>query len=109
MAPKNKGQQKKAVHKQNRNGTNHTTTGTGGLSPSGQGPASAPASRTNYEELQQNEMMVLQSIYFDDFVEQKVAHSAWKKAEPAFDIRIKAGADEDIAVTLGVVLVATCT
>lgn len=107
MAPKNNGQQKKAVNKPNRNGTNHMAT-TGGLSPSGPAPASATV-KTNYEELQQNEMMVLQSIYFEDFLEQKVPNSAWKKAEPAFDIRIKARADEDIAVTLGVVLVATCT
>lgn len=105
MAPKSKGQQKKAVNKQNRNGANHTAAG--GLSLAGPAPASTPV-KTNYEELQQNEMMVLQSIYFDDFVEQTVAHSAWKKAEPAFDIRIKARADEDIAVTLGVILVATC-
>lgn len=108
MAPKNKGQQKKAVNKQNGNGTTHVGAGANGHSPSGTGPASAPVVKTNYDELQQNEMMVLQSIYFDDFVAQKVTHSAWKKAEPAFDIRIKARADEDIAVTLGVVLVATC-
>lgn len=108
MAPKNNGQQKKAVSKPNRNGANHMATTGGGLSPSGPAPASATG-KTNYEELQQNEMMVLQSIYFEDFLQQKVPHSAWKKAEPAFDIRIKARADEDIAVTLGVVMVATCT
>lgn len=96
MAPKNKGQPKKAGNKPNRN-----------VSPSGPAPASATV-KTNYEELQQNEMMVLQSIYYQDFMEQKVPHSAWKKTEPAFDIRIKARADEDVTVTLGVVLVATC-
>jgi hypothetical protein len=34
--------------------------------------------KTHYEELQQNEVMVLQAIYGDDFIEQKAAHSAWK-------------------------------
>lgn len=106
MAPKNKGQQKKAGQKANHNGTNHPAAA-GGQPTSGLAPATT-AVKTNYDELQQNEMLVLQSIYFDDFFEQKVSHSAWKKAEPAFDIRIKARADEDIAVTLGVILVATC-
>lgn len=108
MAPKKKGQQKKAVNNNTQNRTNGTTAGgADGLLPPG-GPASSTTVKTNYEELQQNEMMVLQSIYFEDFVEQTDTHSAWKKAEPSFDIRIKARADEDIAVTLGVVLVATC-
>ncbi|KAH8898540.1 serine/threonine-protein kinase gcn2 [Thozetella sp. PMI_491] len=64
--------------------------------------------QTKYEELQQNEVMVLQAIYGDDFIEQKPAHGAWKKsAEPCFDIRIKASSDDELAITLGVVLVAT--
>lgn len=105
MAPRNKGQQKKAANKQTRNNGNNTAVSQ--PAPSGPGSASSHIT-TNYDELQQNEMMVLQSIYFDDFFEQKVTQSAWKKAEPTFDIRIKARADEDIAVTLGVVLVATC-
>jgi translation initiation factor 2-alpha kinase 4 len=63
--------------------------------------------KTKYEELQQNEVMVLQAIYGDDFTEHKAAHSAWKKSEPSFDIRIRASSNEDLAMTLGVVLVAT--
>lgn len=47
----------------------------------------APSSsvRLKYEELQKNELMVLQSIYGDDFVEHKAGHSAWqvsRKWEP---------------------------
>jgi translation initiation factor 2-alpha kinase 4 len=34
--------------------------------------------KTQYEELQQNEVMVLQAIYGDDFTEHKATHSAWK-------------------------------
>ncbi|KAH8908968.1 Serine/threonine-protein kinase [Coniochaeta sp. PMI_546] len=63
--------------------------------------------KTQYEELQQNEVMVLQAIYGDDFTEHKATHSAWKKSEPSFDIRIKASSDEEMAITLGTVLVAT--
>ncbi|ROV91433.1 hypothetical protein VSDG_07141 [Cytospora chrysosperma] len=69
-------------------------------------PGSSPA-KTNYEERQQDEITALQAIYADDFVEHKAAQSAWKKSEPSFDIRIRASADEDTALTLGVVLVAT--
>lgn len=71
------------------------------------GPEAKQGQKTKYEELQQNEVMVLQAIYGDDFTEHKATHSAWKKSEPSFDIRIKASSDEELAVTLGVVLVAT--
>lgn len=74
-------------------------------------PASAPTSTstptTNYDELQSNEVTALQAIYGEDFIEHKGFHSAWKKSEPTFDIRIKAPSDDQIALTLGVVLVAT--
>ncbi|KAK4189638.1 anticodon binding domain of tRNAs-domain-containing protein [Podospora australis] len=60
-----------------------------------------------YQELQENEVMVLQAIYGDDFIEHAAAHSAWKKSEPSFDIRIKASSDDVFSVTLGVVLGAT--
>ncbi|KAK5662754.1 hypothetical protein OQA88_6161 [Cercophora sp. LCS_1] len=70
--------------------------------------AAGPAdSKTPYEELQLDEVTALQAIYGDDFVKHEAAHSAWKKSEPSFDISIKASSDEDFAVTLGVVLVAT--
>jgi len=45
-----------------------------GLKP--KGPESH--AKTQYEELQQNEVMVLQAIYGDDFTEHKATHSAWK-------------------------------
>ncbi|CAK7266725.1 eukaryotic translation initiation factor 2-alpha kinase [Sporothrix epigloea] len=63
--------------------------------------------KSQYEERQQDELTVLKAIYLDDFVQHKAAHSAWKKSEPSFDIRIKASSDEDFAVTLRVVLTAT--
>ncbi|KAL2025032.1 hypothetical protein VTK56DRAFT_34 [Thermocarpiscus australiensis] len=66
-----------------------------------------PVSKTHYQELQENEVMVLQAIYGEDFTQHTAAHSAWQKAEPCFDIRIKASSDDELAVTLGVVLVAT--
>lgn len=66
----------------------------------------SPALKASYEERQQDEITALEAIYGDDFVI-KAAQSAWKKAEPSFDIKIRATADEDVALTLGVVLVAT--
>lgn len=66
----------------------------------------SPALKASYEERQQDEITALEAIYGDDFVI-KAAHSAWKKAEPSFDIHIKATSDEDVALALGVVLVAT--
>ncbi|KAK2602583.1 hypothetical protein N8I77_009101 [Diaporthe amygdali] len=73
-----------------------------------QGPSGpqSPALKASYEERQQDEITALEAIYGVDFVI-KAAHSAWKKAEPSFDIHIRAAADEDVALTLGVVLVAT--
>ncbi|KAJ2905298.1 hypothetical protein MKZ38_005811 [Zalerion maritima] len=60
-----------------------------------------------YEQLQQDEVLVLQSIYGDEFIEHQAAHSAWKKSEPSFDIRIKSSLDEEVALTLGIVFTAT--
>ncbi|OTB05744.1 hypothetical protein M426DRAFT_319421 [Hypoxylon sp. CI-4A] len=68
-------------------------------------PDAAP--KTQYVDAQNEEIMVLQAIYGDDFIEHKAANSAWKKSEPSFDIRLKALSDEEIAVTLSVVLTAT--
>lgn len=39
---------------------------------------SQPPAKTHYQELQQNEVMVLQAIYGDDFIEHKSGHSAWQ-------------------------------
>ncbi|KAI1075292.1 serine/threonine-protein kinase gcn2 [Whalleya microplaca] len=63
--------------------------------------------RTQYIDAQNEEIMVLQAIYGDDYIEHKAANTAWKKSEPSFDIRVKALSDEEMAVTLSVVLTAT--
>jgi translation initiation factor 2-alpha kinase 4 len=63
--------------------------------------------KTHYINTQNEEIMVLKAIYGDDYVEHKAANTAWKKSEPSFDIRIKALSNEDMAVTLSVVLTAT--
>ncbi|KAI1407456.1 serine/threonine-protein kinase gcn2 [Hypoxylon sp. FL1857] len=74
-----------------------------GLMPSS--PDAGP--KTQYTEVQNEEIMVLQAIYGDDYIEHKAANTAWKKSEPSFDIRVKALSDEDVAVTLSVVFTAT--
>ncbi|KAH8198770.1 hypothetical protein TruAng_007045 [Truncatella angustata] len=76
-----------------------------GLKP--MSPEPVAMAKTQYTETQQEEMMVLQAIYGDDFIEHKAANTAWQRSEPAFDIRIKAFSDEEVAVTLGIVLTAT--
>jgi len=63
--------------------------------------------RSHYIETQTEEVYALQAIYGDDFIEHKAANTAWKKAEPSFDLRVKASSNEDIALTLSVVLTAT--
>ncbi|KAI2782056.1 serine/threonine-protein kinase gcn2 [Daldinia loculata] len=63
--------------------------------------------KTPYTDVQNEEIMVLQAIYGDDYIEHKAAHSAWMKSEPSFDIRVRALSDEEVAVTLSVVLTAT--
>ncbi|EEU44810.1 uncharacterized protein NECHADRAFT_71976 [Fusarium vanettenii 77-13-4] len=72
-------------------------------------PAASPeaTNKIEYEELQQNELLALEAIYGEDFVMHTGTHSAWKRTDPAFDIRIKASRDEDFAVTLGFVMTAT--
>lgn len=36
------------------------------------------AAKTHYQELQENEVMVLQAIYGDDFAQHSATHTAWK-------------------------------
>ncbi|KAJ6789717.1 hypothetical protein PWT90_00581 [Aphanocladium album] len=63
--------------------------------------------KIEYEELQQNELLALEAIYAEDFVKHSGTHNAWQKAEPCFDITIKASTDEDFFITIGFVLNAT--
>ncbi|KXJ93018.1 translation initiation factor kinase [Microdochium bolleyi] len=63
--------------------------------------------KSHYLETQTEEVFALQAIYGDDFIEHKAANTAWKKAEPSFDLRIKASSNEDLGLTLSVVLTAT--
>ncbi|KAF7546777.1 hypothetical protein G7046_g9206 [Stylonectria norvegica] len=65
------------------------------------------ANKTQYDEIQQNEVLALEAIYGEDFVMHTATHSAWKRTEPSFDIRIKASSDDEFAVTLGFVMTAT--
>ncbi|KAK3325417.1 anticodon binding domain of tRNAs-domain-containing protein [Apodospora peruviana] len=81
---------------------NNATKGFPGPKATGQ-----PQAKTHYEELQENEVMVLKAIYGDDFIQYEAAHGAWKKSEPCFDINIKASSDDEMSIVLGVVLVAT--
>ncbi|KAK5993640.1 Serine/threonine-protein kinase ppk28-like protein [Cladobotryum mycophilum] len=74
-----------------------------GLKPSG---PEAPA-KIEYEELQRDEIFALEAIYGDDFIQHTAAHSAWKKSEPSFDIRVRASSDDDFIVTVGFTLTAT--
>lgn len=108
MAGKKTGHKNKTAH--NKVKPDDKNSSFPGLQNAAPGPALGPGSsqaKTNYDERQQDEITALQAIYGDDFVEHKAAPSAWKKSEPSFDIRIRASTDEDIALTLGVVLVAT--
>ncbi|KAI0146344.1 serine/threonine-protein kinase gcn2 [Xylariaceae sp. FL1272] len=63
--------------------------------------------KTQYEDTQKDELLVLQAIWGDDFVEHKSANTAWKKSEPTFDIDIKALSNDEFSITLSVVLTAT--
>ncbi|UKZ72864.1 hypothetical protein TrVFT333_000501 [Trichoderma virens FT-333] len=72
-----------------------------------QAPGPDATTKIEYEELQRNEIFALEAIYGDDFIQHTAAHSAWKKSDPSFDIRIKAPSDEDFAVTVGFTITAT--
>ncbi|KAL5604075.1 uncharacterized protein BROUX77_004261 [Berkeleyomyces rouxiae] len=63
--------------------------------------------KLNYEELQSNEIIVLESAYFDNFRRLDEGRSAWKKTEPSFEIDLASNIDADFALTLHVVFTAT--
>ncbi|KAH8683018.1 anticodon binding domain of tRNAs-domain-containing protein [Tricladium varicosporioides] len=62
--------------------------------------------KSQYEEIQEDELIALASIYGDDFRHTETAHSAWKKVEPSFEITVKSS-DSEISVVLCVTLTAT--
>ncbi|RDW70020.1 putative cpc-3 protein [Coleophoma crateriformis] len=62
--------------------------------------------KSQYEEIQEDELVALEAIYAEDFKQIQKSHGAWKKSEPSFEIRIKSS-DEDIAITLCATLTAT--
>ncbi|KAG4034370.1 hypothetical protein MFRU_003g03380 [Monilinia fructicola] len=64
------------------------------------------SAKSPYQEIQDDELIALASIYGEDFRHIKTHQSAWKKSEPSFEISIKTF-DEDISVTLGVTLTLT--
>jgi translation initiation factor 2-alpha kinase 4 len=37
-----------------------------------------PAAKTQYQELQENELIALEAIYGDDFTQHSATHGAWK-------------------------------
>ncbi|PHH83399.1 hypothetical protein CDD82_1333 [Ophiocordyceps australis] len=75
-----------------------------GLTPTA---AAATATKTEYHEIQENELLALEAIYGNDFVKHSNAPTAWKKADPSFDIHITASSDCEFAVTLSFVMTAT--
>lgn len=97
MAGKRHGQRKKAAQQQHGGAKDNDSASAG----------PADTVKTNYEELQNNEVVVLQSIYQDDFIEKQGAQVAWQKSQPAFTIRIRAPSDDSITINLGCTLVAT--
>ncbi|KAF4636697.1 hypothetical protein G7Y89_g1387 [Cudoniella acicularis] len=82
---------------------NAPSAGFPGLKPSKQKDA---VPKSQYEEIQEDELIALASIYGDDFRRIETTHTAWKKAEPNFEITIKSS-DNDISVVLCVTLTAT--
>jgi len=69
-------------------------------------PQAVKVPKSQYEEIQEDELIVLASMYGDEFQDTTAKDGAWKKSEPSFSICIKSS-DAEVAVTLQVVLTAT--
>ncbi|EHL02003.1 putative Serine/threonine-protein kinase gcn2 [Glarea lozoyensis 74030] len=82
---------------------NGTPSGVPGAQPE---KLSTVSSTTQYQEIQEDELIALASIYGDDFVKAETTQGAWKKAEPAFSIHVRSS-DDDISAILNVVFTAT--
>jgi len=59
---------------------NNGNKGTPGPKAQGGPQAASPqvTTKTHYQELQENEVMVLKAIYGEDFIEHEAAKGAWK-------------------------------
>ncbi|KFY10773.1 hypothetical protein V492_04854 [Pseudogymnoascus sp. VKM F-4246] len=68
--------------------------------------ANKTAPESEYNQVQEDELLVLGAIYGDDFEREDTKPGAWKKLEPSFNIRITS-ATEDLSVVLHVVFTAT--
>ncbi|OBT84497.1 PEK/GCN2 protein kinase [Pseudogymnoascus sp. 03VT05] len=68
--------------------------------------ANKPAPESEYNQIQEDELLVLGAIYGDDFEREDTKPGAWKKLEPTFNIRVTS-ATEDLSVVLHVVFTAT--
>ncbi|KAH8821648.1 anticodon binding domain of tRNAs-domain-containing protein [Xylogone sp. PMI_703] len=87
----------------NQHQNNNSASGFPSLKPKN---SSDTQQKSQYEEIQEDELFALASIYGEDFTRIETNQGAWKKSEPCFEIRIKSS-DEDIAVTLTVTFTAT--
>ncbi|KAI6785084.1 Serine/threonine-protein kinase-like protein [Emericellopsis cladophorae] len=65
---------------------------------------SAETARIDLSEIQKDELLALEAIYADDFVDHTGEQSAWKKTEPTFDIHIRSTIDEDFSLTVRFVM-----
>ncbi|OBT66063.1 PEK/GCN2 protein kinase [Pseudogymnoascus sp. 23342-1-I1] len=68
--------------------------------------ANKPAPESEYNQVQEDELLVLGAIYGDDFEREDTKPGAWKKLEPSFNIRITSST-EGLSVSLHVVFTAT--
>ncbi|KFZ24563.1 hypothetical protein V502_00948 [Pseudogymnoascus sp. VKM F-4520 (FW-2644)] len=68
--------------------------------------ANKPAPESEYNQVQEDELLVLGAIYGDDFEREDTKPGAWKKLEPSFNIRVTSST-EDLSVVLHVVFTAT--
>ncbi|KAH0562566.1 hypothetical protein GP486_002750 [Trichoglossum hirsutum] len=75
---------------------------------SGETVAKSPGLGIDYDEIQQNELEVLRSIYMEDFEEANSKTGAWNKtADHTFKLYLKAPSDPDTSATLSVTMTAT--
>ncbi|PYH98974.1 Serine/threonine-protein kinase [Aspergillus ellipticus CBS 707.79] len=100
-------------HKQKKNFTNAPTNGSPRAEKKQFVPDSPPLSApvlapTNYQEIHQNEVEALRSIYGDDFEEVQHRRSAWQQSsEVAFKLHLRASSNPEVHLELLVELPTT--